>query len=270
MKQMRMLAFGITALLLASTSLTGVATAQVGGPPAEASTNMQSYVLGPRDILGVEVVGRADYKAQVQVQEDGTIALPLIGLVNAATLTLPQLRSEIQRRLVSGGFFLKPEVLVVLITASSQYAVMLGDIGTPGLLMLDREYRLSEILARAGGVRQGSDAVTLTTPAGENREYSLRAIATNKTPDPIVAPGSKIFVQPAEVFYISGQIGNAGGFPVEEGMTVRQALARAGGITSLGSAKKVKLYRGSQVTKKVDLETKVEPGDTIVVGERFF
>ncbi|MEO6092973.1 MAG: polysaccharide biosynthesis/export family protein [Novosphingobium sp.] len=267
---MRMITAGVTAMLLASAGMPGIAAAQVGGPPADASTNMQSYILGQRDIIGVEVAGRADYKTQVQVQEDGTVALPLIGLVPAASLTVPQLRAEIQRRLTSGGFFLKPDVIVTLITASSQYAVMLGDVGQSGLLMLDREYRLTEVLARAGGVRPGSDDVTVTSPTGETREYSMRAIATNKAPDPIVVAGSKVLVAPAKVFYIYGQIGSPGGFPVDEGMTIRQALARAGGITSLGSSKKVKLYRGEQVTKRVKLNTTVQPGDTIVVGERFF
>ena len=282
MKQMHMVKLASTAVLLASVGLSGIAAAQVAapsamvgspamvGPPADASTNMQSYVLGQRDIIAVEVVGRADYKTQVQVQEDGTVALPLIGLVNAASLTLPQLKAEIQRRLIAGGFFVRPEVVVTLVTASSQYAVMLGDVGQSGLLMLDREYHLTEVLARSGGVRSGSDLVTVTSPAGETREYSMLAIATNKAPDPIVVAGSKILVQPAQVFYIYGQIGSPGGFPVEQGMTVRQALARSGGLTTLGSSKKITLYRGTQVTKKISMDAKVQPGDTLVVGERFF
>ena len=252
----------------------GPAQAASAGPdqtvPAAAVAPSLGYVLGARDTISVSVLGRTDYTSQVQVQEDGTIALPLIGNVTAANLTLPQLKSEIERRLVRGGFFLQPDVVISLVTVASQYATLLGDIQTPGLAPLDHQYRLSELIARANGVKPGSDGILVTLPGGESHEYSLRAISTNASPDPIVVPGSKIYVQPAQIFYIYGQVGSAGSYPVEPGMTVRMALARAGGLSALGSPKKIKIFRGEKVLKKVSPDMKLEAGDTLFIGERFF
>jgi len=264
---MRGLTVGLVALLLAPASLPVAAQTPDATVSAEPRTG---YVLGPRDTIAIAVVGRQDYNSQVQVQDDGTIALPLIGTIRAANVSVLQLKAEIENRLRSGGYYLKPEVTVTVLSATSQYAVLLGEIGTPGLAALDREYRLSELIARAGGVRTGSDVVTLTLPTGETREYSLRAIATNVSPDPVVITGTKIYVQPAKTFYIYGQVGSSGNFPIEAGMTVRNAIARAGGLSSLGSSKKIRIYRGEQVIKKVDMNMKLQPGDTIHVGERFF
>jgi polysaccharide biosynthesis/export protein len=228
------------------------------------------YVLGPSDVIEVSVLGRDDYKTRVQVQADGTIALPLIGTVTAANVTVTQLRDEVKRRLIAGGFFSKPEVSVTLTSGVSRYVVVLGEVGSPGVLPIEREYRLSEIVARAGGLRgAGVDIVTLTPPGGTPSEYSIQAIATGAAADPAVDAGAKVFVAPAKLFYIYGQIGNPGSYAIDSGMTVRRALARGGGLTSIGSENKVKLYRGDSVFK-AKLDEPLQPGDTVVVGERFF
>jgi len=57
------------------------------------------------------------------------------------------------------------------------------------------------------------------------------------------------------------------------GMTVRQALALAGGVTDRGSTRRVQIIRllnGKETTISGDLQKTVEAGDTIVVNERFF
>ncbi len=233
-------------------------------------TLADGYVLGRNDIIEVSIVGRDDYKAKVQVQEDGTVPLPLIGSVTAINLTTSQLRAEIRRRLISGGFYAAPDVVVLLASGVSRYVVVLGEVGSPGVIPIDREYRLSEIVARAGGLRgAGVDIVTLTPPGGTGTDFSVQAITTGKVEDPVVNPGARVFVSPAKMFYIYGQVGQPGSYAIDPGMTVRRALARAGGLTALGSEKRVKLYRGD-VVQKVTLDQVLAPGDTIVVGERFF
>ena len=249
------------------------ATPTPAAPPtsdAGATQAPSSYLFGPHDVINIAVVGRTDFNQQVLVQDDGTISLALIGSITATNLTPLQLKSVIEQRLRSGGYFLKPEVTVTLAGAASQYAVVLGDIGSPGLAALDRPYHLSELVARSGGVKQGADILTVTTAAGETREFSLRALATGASPDPMVTPGTKIYVQPAQLFYIYGQVGSPGTYPLERDMTIRNALARAGGLSALGSSKKIKIYRGDKEFKPTDLNQKLMPGDTINVGERFF
>jgi polysaccharide export outer membrane protein len=74
----------------------------------------------------------------------------------------------------------------------------------------------------------------------------------------------------AEIFYISGQVRNPGSFPVSDGMTVRQAIAKAGGLTELGTDKGVKITHPDGKSEKVRGEAKVLPGDVVVINERFF
>ena len=54
-------------------------------------------------------------------------------------------------------------------------------------------------------------------------------------------------------------------------MTVRQALALAGGITATGSDKKVGLYRaGAKDKDEIALDQPVQKNDVLVVKERLF
>jgi polysaccharide export outer membrane protein len=276
---MRRMIAGLAALLLSSAGTPVMAQTPPPPPPpsgasdtaADAGTLARtSYILGPHDVITVAVVGRTDYINQVQIQDDGTVSLPLIGTITAAGFSALKFKADVEKRLAAGGYFRHPEVTVTLTNATSQYATLLGEISTPGLQSLDRELRLSELIARAGGARGAADTVTLTTPAGETRQYSLRAIATNTSPDPIVVPGTTIFIQAAPVFYVYGSVGGPGSFPIEPGMTLRNAIARSGGPSALGSLRKIKIFRGDKVIKKPDMSLKIEPGDTIYVGERFF
>jgi polysaccharide export outer membrane protein len=240
-------------------------------PAAPAVPAAPSYRIGKGDILEIAIVGRDDYRARVQVQEDGTIQLPLIGSVAVENDTALRVRDEISSRLQSGGYYVNPAINVVVVSYSSRYVTVLGQVGSPGVVPIDRAYRLSEIIARAGGVSNVSiDTITVTSLDGQPRDYQLSAIATGgPAADPLISDGDKIFVASPKTFYIYGQVNAPGNYPIEPGMTVQMALARAGGLTSLGSQRKIKLVRSEKEARAV-LTQKIAAGDVIVIGEKFF
>lgn len=73
-------------------------------------------------------------------------------------------------------------------------------------------------------------------------------------------------------FYVSGEVKKPGGYPYVEGLTVRKAVALAGGFTVRGSDSKIRKIAESEPGKeiRVDLDTPVGPGDILTVGESFF
>lgn len=237
----------------------------------------EGYILGAGDIIEVAVVGREEYKARVQVQVDGTVQLPFIRDVAAADRTIAQLQDDVAARLKAGGYYTDPVVSVMVAGYASRYVVVLGQVGTPGLLPIDRNYRLSEVIARVGGIGpNGSETVTLTRVSGEQLSVTLEQMATGgDAADPYVAAGDKIFVDRVEegerpTFCIYGEVNGAGCYPVGENMSLRMAIARAGGLTKLGSEKKVKVFREGEDIGKLDLSQTVRSGDVIKVGQRFF
>ena len=239
--------------------------------PATNSTLSEGYVLGPGDVIEIAVLGRDEFRPRVQVQVDGTIQLPYLHSVNAANLTVLQLRDRVAELLRNGGFYVDPVVSVSVASYASRYVTVLGEFGTPGILPVDRAYRVSEIVARASGLRTtAGDDLVIRRANGDQLTLPLSTIASGgEAEDPFVQPGDKLFVAMAPNYYIYGQVNAPGAYRVEKAMTVRMALARGGGLTDRGSAKKVSLFRNGE-KMKVNLDEVIKGGDTLVIGERFF
>jgi polysaccharide biosynthesis/export protein len=232
----------------------------------------QNYVIGPGDVVEVDLLERTDFSTKAKVASDGMIQLPYIGAIAASNRTTQQLSEEVRAALVKGGFFERPNLSVQVVSFASRYVTVLGAVGAPGLVPIDRAYHLSEIIARVGGVREGGADYVVVRPAkGPERRLSVKELATgDASEDPYVSPGDTIYSPVAELFYISGQVKAPGAYSVVSDMTLRMAIGRGGGLTDLGSDRGVKITRGGKRIDKPDLDSKIEPGDVIVIGERLF
>ena len=253
----------------------------VKGPPPSSAADQtsaapdgasQSYILGPADVIEVSVLGRQDFDVKGRIGEDGTLRVPYLGPVKAADKTTVQFADELGKALETGGYYAHPIVKVDVVSYASRYVTVLGQVGTPGLIPVDRAYRLSEIMARVGGMKETGAPYVVFTPAhGSQRHIYIKELATGDLKeDPYVNPGDKIYAPDAELFYVSGQVKSPGVFPVQQDLTFRMALARAGGVTDSGSDKNFTVTRAGKKMTHVDLDSKVSPGDVILVPERLF
>lgn len=267
----RALAACLSLVFLPATALGQANTTATTSVEPASSALSEGYMLGPGDVVEVSVLGRDEFKPRVQVQVDGTIQLPYLRSVRAADLTVLQLRDRVGSLLQDGGYYTDPVVNVAVVSYASRYVTVLGEFATPGIVPVDRAYRVSEILARVGGARPtAGDEVFLRRANGQELRLPLTAVASGgPEQDPFVEPGDKLYLAPAPNFYVYGQVGAPGTYRIERGMTVRMALARSGGLTDRGSAKKIALYRGDTKVKAT-LDTLIGPDDTLYVGERFF
>jgi polysaccharide biosynthesis/export protein len=271
---MRALLFGVAAGVSVLVAGLGPACAETAPAPAAAAQEgaSQTYVLGTADVIEVSVLGRPDFTTRDRIGEDGTIRVPFLGVVSAANKTAPQFADELGKALESGGYFSHPIVKVDIVSFASRYVTVLGNFGSPGLVPVDRAYRLSEIVARVGGVKDtAADYVVFRPRVGEPRHISIQALATGDLKeDPFVSPGDKIYSPDAELFYVSGQVKSPGAFPMRQNITLRMAVSRGGGVTDSGSLKSLTVTRGGQTLKNLNLDDKVLPGDIINIGERLF
>jgi polysaccharide export outer membrane protein len=262
----------------AARSAASAPAAATPAPATEAgapSSGDRNYILGIGDTIDVAVLGRSDFNAHARIGTDGAVLLPYLGAFPATNRSPGRLADEVRVALEKGGFFSNPVVRVDVVGVASRYVTVLGAVQNPGLVALDRQYRLSEIIARAGGrASAGAEIVVLTRGDNPPQKYRIADLATGVgEKDPLVEMGDKIYVPAAEaeIYYITGAVKAPGAFAVSGDMTVRQALARAGGVGDTGSEKKIKINRKGTEIKNVKLdETKVQAGDIINVGERLF
>lgn len=278
---------GFVSLAAAAAFLTATAAAaQVPPPPAPSAPAkpdaaaaadkqekdaLAGYILGPDDIIEVDVLGQPEFKTRAKIRTDGKIALPYIGDVTAQGLTIIQFNNMVADKLRAGGYYSKPFLSTDIVSFASRYVIVLGDIAQPGLQPVDRAYRVSEVIARAGGMREtGADYVVVRRANGEELKLPFEKLASGGTEDdPLIQPGDKVFVPPAELFYIYGQVNAPGAYPIKGQMTLRRALARGGGLTPNGSPNRIKIYHDG-VEQKVGMDHVLQSGDVLVVGERTF
>lgn len=85
--------------------------------------------------------------------------------------------------------------------------------------------------------------------------------------------GDTVFVPRAPTMFVFGHVRNPGEYPVRRETTVLQALSVAGGVTDRGSTGRIRIVRlidGEKKEINTRLNDLVQPGDTVIVQERFF
>jgi protein involved in polysaccharide export with SLBB domain len=121
----------------------------VGALPASAAAQTPSrpdYVIGPRDLIVVQVFGEPGASGTFRVEADGTITLPLIGRVQAGGKTLRETQNDITKAL-SDGFFTNPQVSASIQEYGSQKIFVVGEVRNPGSYPLSGETTLLAALA---------------------------------------------------------------------------------------------------------------------------
>ena len=91
--------------------------------------------------------------------------------------------------------------------------------------------------------------------------------------DYLIDPRISVDVTNYRPFYIYGQVNKPGSYPYVSGITVRQAVALAGGYTRRASEEPVSITRTTPkelLDIEANLKTVVLPGDTIEVFRRLF
>lgn len=261
----------------------------LAAPAASVVAQQNSYLIGPQDILAISVYDDSDLSGQYNVEQDGTLMFPLIGRVKVAGLTTRVVEAEI-RRLLLDGYLKNPQVLVAVEQYRSQQIFVIGEVRSPGPYPLTGDMTLIEALAMAGSVTTlAADEVLIIRPADNGARR-------NPDPDPDadahvtrvdlsdiragtlsqnvrLRDGDTIVVTRARAVYVFGQVRSPGAYTVQKGATVVQALSLAGGVTDRGSTTRIRINRDVDGTKqelRVGLDDIVEPGDTIIVLERFF
>jgi polysaccharide export outer membrane protein len=258
-------------------------------PSKPTAPGVTDYVVGPQDVLTITSYDQADMSGRFTVEADGTFTYPLVGRVKAGGLTLRAVEAQVKRQLVDGGFFKKPEITVAVEQYRSQKVFIVGEVRTPGTYPLSGDMNLVEALARAGSTLPSASGDAVIVHAGENASgptlptdndtnivrINLRDLESGiLSANAALRDGDTIFVPRAESIYVFGQVKNPGAYALQQrNTTVLQALSLAGGVTDRGTTGRIRIVRivnGEKTEFRVKLTDLVQPGDTIVVPERFF
>jgi len=237
--------------------------------------------LGVGDTVTVQVYGKPELSTTTYLADDGTILVPLVGAVQIAGLSPAQASTKIADALRTGEFLVNPQVSITLVQSRSQQVSVLGEVGKPGRYAVESTTTVFDLLALAGGrsvegatiiylLRTDSEGNTNRTP------INLGGLTSGVTDMPAVKlqGGDTLFVPRADQFFVYGEVTTPNQYRLEVGMTLEQALARAGGITRRGSSSRIEIKRrkpdGSFVVIHPKLNDPVQANDVIRVKESIF
>lgn len=261
--------------------------------PSLASGGLESYLIGPEDLLEVNVFELPELKTTTRVLGDGSVSLPLLGVVQAAGLTKTGLETRL-KDLLEERFLLDPQVTIAITEHKSRQVSVIGAVTDPGTYQMIGPRTLLQLLSEAGGLTKeaGSRIIILRRAAGggsERLELDLDDLVIHGNPalNLPLEPGDVINVpidRPIYV-YVDGAVKSPGQIEGKSSrpITLLQAIARAGGLTERAAQRGVHVLRkepdGSQTRIPVNLreirkgksdDMILRDGDVIVVPETFF
>lgn len=243
---------------------------------------MDGHRVGPGDVIEVSVweappaalfgaasldprggvaTSRVTTLPEQMISHEGQINVPFAGSIAAAGKSPQQIEAEIARRLK--GKANQPQVMVRVIRNATSNVTVVGEVAQSQRMPLTAKgERLLDAIAAAGGVRQPVNKVTVQLVRGTK-------VASMPLDRVVQAPGDNVLLAPGDVVTVNFQplsftaLGATGkneeiNFEAQ-GISLAQALARAGGIQDArADARGVFVFRFED-PKALDARLRVGP-----------
>jgi polysaccharide biosynthesis/export protein len=223
------------------------ARAQYNGPPSTVDrsgsatpTTDQSLlfpttpepVLEPGDGVSIRNFTDPDYNFSGRISQDGTVLLPLIGLVPLQGLSITRAEELIGERLQSAGMYRDPQMIVSITEGPNAIATIMGEMHAVVPIVGSRS--LFAVLATGGGLPAGASRTITIQRRGQAQPISvdigtdpLHSAAANIP----IFPGDTILVSRIGVVYVAGEFRSPGLVTMNNygPLTLTQVSAMVGG-----------------------------------------
>jgi polysaccharide export outer membrane protein len=245
----------------------------------------KDYIIGPEDVLDIQVWGNKDLNQTVFVRPDGRTSLPLVGEIAVAGKTVQQLQDHlgaVYEKTVKGAV-----VTVIVKEIRSRPVYFVGGFGKPGVMQLTRDLSLLQSISIVGGLVPNADAEKGFVLRGDKRipiDFNRLLQRGDLSQNPKLEPGDSVVVPLADAVYVNGEVRTPGAVKYTGDLTILKAITQVGGLTPLAAAGRVDVLRGSSEKKeriRVDVDKmmrspdenpdiRLQPNDIIFVPQRLF
>jgi len=187
-------------------SVESSATANNTTNETKPKVDLAVYKLSPTDVIEITVYRQEDLTTKRRIAKDGTIAFPLLGVINIGGKTVEQAGNQI-KELLAKDYLVNPQVSVTVIEYAKKWFHVVGQVYKQGSYPIPDEETmdLMRALAMAGGFTQiaAKSKVTVTRMNGDKKEIipvdvKAREKDKNAKPFPIL-PDDTITV-PESIF----------------------------------------------------------------------
>jgi len=241
-----------------------------------------SLVLEQGDLLNLRIFGATDYTPSVRVGADGTVLLPLIGIVPVSGLSVQQAEERIAGALVAAGMYVNPQVNIQVTETPNHFISVLGEVKNPSSISAAINHHLLDALNAAGGMNpDASHTITILRPSIPQPivvDLGVNPVESAATNIPVFT-GDTIIVSRLGAYYVLGAVKAQGAFQLKANSptTLLNAFAAASGplfesksrevhiIRTIGTTRKVVTVDFSRIASGKDPDPVIEADDIIYV-----
>jgi len=239
------------------------------------TASARDTVLAPGDTLTISVAEDSSFDKTYTVDQQGNITLPLVGPYKVAGKTGQQLQQELAGKDAIGKYVVNPTVLVQVAEVVGNQIRVYGEVKAPSIMRMKDGATLMDALQAVGMPTANADTaratilrIGSTQPVGVDLDALIKGdLSKNIT----LQDGDTIYIPPkappAPVKVI-GEVVKQGEVPLEPGMTVHDAIIRAGGFTDMADKTRVEVVRkgGTSVILDLDDPSGASPNSTTPAG----
>lgn len=256
--------------------------AKMSFAPNQNMPTPKNYVVGPGDVLVIDVYGYAENTMQLTVSSEGNVRIPNVGPVAVNGLTIEAVQNKIKKQLasiyssISSG---NTQVSVTIGNVKSINVYITGNVARPGTYTLSSLSTVYNALYACSGPTSSGSLRNIKVVRGgkEISTIDLYTFLTNgnlsnnislQDQDVIHVPAYDIRVS------IDGALKRPGVFEMKQGETLKDLLKYAGGFTENAYQNRITVQRTTEKEKSVaDVSSdlygmfQLQTGDQFIVAE---
>ena len=165
---------------------------------AAAPANPSAYRIGTHDVLDISVFKVPELSKTVQVADNGTINLPLVGAIKATGRTAREIEGELTKK-YGDKYLQNPQITVYVKEFNSQRVTIDGAVRKPGMYPLRGGTTLLRAVALAEGIdtRTADDSIVVFRQKNGKRtaaRFDIAAIRSGAAEDPTLQSGDIVVV----------------------------------------------------------------------------
>lgn len=241
-----------------------------------AAVETGDYRIGTGDVIEVVVHGERLGQGGFVVAGNGLVSLPCAGLVPFSGRTAYEAEDE-TRKALTPDCYVDPQVTVRITEHRSKPVEVMGAVSKPGVYYLDGQSTLRSVISRAGGVKseRSSGHIQVVRRGEEPMQVALDELDATLG-DYVLVSGDVVRVDEGRIVYVSGEVKKPGEIPFADGLTVADALIKAGDSTALGRLSGAYVLRDEdripvnlrRILRGKSPDLVLEAGDRLVIPEK--
>ncbi len=167
---------------------------------------------------------------------------------------------------------------ILFLPGTRMEVTILGEVRQQGMYELKEGVRLSDLLARSGGLLESASQTATIESNGRMETVELEEVFSGGF-NPVLNEGDTVYISRTEYrVAVIGEVNQPGTYPWHSDLRLAELISKAGNVTEAGNKENVTIIRGEGEIQTVDLKNYMEgfaeadnpfleAGDMVIVTE---